>query len=136
MLITFCEGKELEKERPNTSEDFFNRSTVKFLLDGQEKEFHLLYIRYFDEIFNSFVPFESDPIFQAGDREVTFKDIVALVCLIKNPTFAERKRIYINDQKEFQQYFQGINYDKIKEIFEALQQRGEYKLDNRLVFQN
>ena len=39
MIIKGYVGYELEKEKPNTSEDFFNRSEVTYILNGKEKTF-------------------------------------------------------------------------------------------------
>ncbi|WP_246942319.1 hypothetical protein [Bacillus pinisoli] len=134
MQIIDCSGFELEKAQPNTSEDFFNQSEVTFVEDGEEKTFHLLYIRYFDEVFPEFTPFTEDPVFQVSGRDVLFKDIVALVCLLKNPGFRNRKRVYVNTQKEFSQYFKDIDYNKVKELFQVLADKGSYQLESPLLF--
>jgi len=134
MLIRQCGGYELEKELPNTSEDYFNRSEVRFVENGEERTLHVLYVRYFDELFPSFTPYEKDPIFTAGEREVTFKDLVALVCLLKNPSFRHRKRIYINSEKELVRYFEYIDFDKLPQIFSALGTGKGYELKSPLYF--
>jgi hypothetical protein len=134
MRIRRCQGYELEKAQPNTSEDFFNRSEVTFFEDGVEKTLHVLYVRYFEESFPSFTPYEQDPIFTVGQRDVYFKDIVALVCLLKNPSFRHRKRIYVNEEKEFRRYFEHIEFTKLPEIFAALETNGEYELTSPLLF--
>ncbi len=134
MLIKKCHGYELEKEKSNTSEDFFNRSEITFEEEGQEKTLHVLYVRYFDELFSDFTPFESNPIFTTGEREVHFKDIVALVCLLKNPGLRHRKRIYINSQAEFVSYFQDVDFSKIPSIFEQLEKHKLYNLRSPLEF--
>ena len=134
MLITECKGYELEKEKSNTSEDFFNRSELTFVEDGYEKTLHVLYVRYFDEIFSEFTPFNEDPIFAQDGVEVNFKDIVALVCLLKKPELRGRKRLYINSKQEFASYFQDIHYDKIPEVFAALHQKKGYELRSPLEF--
>lgn len=134
MLIKHCRGYELEKEKPNTSEDFFNRSEVVFEEDGLEKTFHVLYVRYFDESMNEFTPYESDPVFAAGSREVELKDIVALSCLLKNPGFRHRKRIYINSKADFASYFQDLDFSKLPSIFEALENKKSYGLRSPLEF--
>ena len=133
MLIKSCRGYELQKERPNTSEDFFNRSEVTFVDNGQEKTFHLLYVRYFDEIFSEFTPYESDPLFVVGDKEVYFKDIVGIVCLLKNPGYRNRKRVYINSQQELEKYFNDIQFEKLKEIFDGIEQGG-YEIKSPVEF--
>ena len=134
MLIKECNGYELEKEKSNTSEDFFNRSEVTFEEEGQEKTVHVLYVRYFDTLFSEFTPFETNPVFHAGGREVYFKDIVALVCLLKNPGLRHRKRIYINSQTDFASYFKGIDFSKIPEVFEQLENKKSYALRSPLEF--
>lgn len=134
MIIKKCTGYELEKERSNTSEDFFNRSELTFIDEGVEKTLHVLYLRYFDENFSEFVPFENDPLFQAEGKEVFFKDIVALVCMIKNPGLRNRKRLYLHTQKEFAEFFKGIDFSKVPEIFQSLEKKGSYELRSPLEF--
>lgn len=134
MKIIECRGYELEKAKPNTSEDSFNRSEITFIEDGIEKTLHVLYVRYFDKIFNEFAPYDADPLFAVDDRAVSFKDIVALVCLLKNPELCNRKRLYISSKQEFAAYFQNIDYKKLPEIFRSLQQSNGYELNNPLEF--
>ncbi|MFE8695600.1 hypothetical protein ACFYKT_04405 [Cytobacillus sp. FJAT-53684] len=132
MLIKQCKGYELEKEKSNTSEDFFNRSEMIFEEDGQEKTLHILYVRYFDEFIQEFTPFETSPLFTVGSREVEFRDIVALVCLLKNPGFRHRKRVYINTKNEFASYFKDIDYAKLPAIFEDLETKKSHSLRSPL----
>ncbi|ANB61972.1 hypothetical protein [Anoxybacteroides amylolyticum] len=134
MRIRRCYGYELEKAQPNTSEDFFNRSEVTFVEDGEEKTLHVLYVRYFDELFPTFTPYAQSPIFTVNGRDVSFKDIVALVCLLKNPSFRHRKRVYVSDEQEFRRYFEHIDFAKLPEIFSALEATGEYELLSPLLF--
>ncbi|RTR30377.1 hypothetical protein EKG37_12795 [Robertmurraya yapensis] len=134
MFIKSCSGYELEKEKPNTSEDFFNRSEVTFQEDGSEKTLQVLYLRYFDEVMGEFTPYQQDPLFQIGDRAVSFKDIVAIVCLIKNPGFRHRKRVYFNSKHEFSSFFKDVDYEKIKTIFEGLVHQNGYELRSPLEF--
>jgi hypothetical protein len=134
LLIKECKGYELEKEKSNTSEDFFNRSEITFLEDGTEKTLHVLYVRYFDQISPEFTPYQEDPIFVLDGNNIFFKDIVALVCLLKNPGLRTRKRIYINSKQEFASYFQDINFSKLPEIFSSLKQKNGYELKNPLEF--
>lgn len=134
MLIKECKGYELEKEKKNTSEDYFNRSELTFVGEGVERTLHVLYLRYFDEIFPEFTPFKQDPIFANNGYEVNFKDIVALVCLLKRPELRGRKRLYINSKDEFAAYFQDIHFAKLTEIFTALQQKNGYELRSPLEF--
>jgi hypothetical protein len=134
LLIKDCIGYELEKEKSNTSEDFFNRSEVTFSEDGEEKTLHVLYVRYFDEFINEFTPFKRDPIFAQAEKEISFKDIVALVCLLKNPGLRNRKRLYISSKQEFSSYFQDIDFSKLPEIFLSLNQKKSYELRSPLEF--
>ncbi|WP_043932898.1 hypothetical protein [Bacillus sp. EB01] len=134
MLIKQSSGYELEKEKSNTSEDFFNRSELTYVEDGEERTLHVLYLRYFDEKFTDFVPFENDPLFTVSGKDIYFKDIVALVCMIKNPGLRNRKRLYLHTQKEFAANFQGINYEKLPDIFEALIAKGSFEMNSPLEF--
>ena len=134
MLLTLCKGYDLEKEKPNTSEDYFTRSEVVFIENGEEKKLHILYLRYFDEHKSEYTPYSDDPIFQIGEQEITFKDIVALVCLLKNPGFRHRKRVYINSKAEFSSYFQDIDFSKIPDIFDVLVAGKQYNLRSPLEF--
>jgi len=134
MLIKECKGYELEKEKSNTSEDFFNRSEITFEDNGQDKTFHVLYVRYFEELANEFTPFASNPLFKAGSRDVELKDIAALVCLIKNPEFRHRKRVYINSKNEFASYFQDIDFSKIESLFQSLEKQKVFELRSPLEF--
>ncbi|MDQ0197444.1 hypothetical protein [Neobacillus ginsengisoli] len=134
MLIKECIGYELEKEKSNTSEDFFNRSEVTFIEDGMEKTLHVLYVRYFDEVFTEFTPLAQNPIWKEGENEVLFRDIVALVCLIKNPGLRHRKRLYINSKHEFASYFQDIDFKKLPDIFLSLKQKKSFELRSPLEF--
>lgn len=128
MIIKKCHGYELEKEKRNTSEDFFNRSEVTFLDGGEEKTLRVLYIRYFDEKFSEFTPFAADPVAAVGNKQYEFKDIVALVCLLNNPAYRERKRVYINSEKEFAACFQEIDVEKMYTILRAIEENGGYQV--------
>lgn len=128
MIIKRCYGYELEKEKRNTSEDFFNRSEVTFEVDGVEKTLHILYVRYFDEIFTEYTPFKEEPIATIGEKEYNFRDIVALACLLGQPTYQERKRVYISSEREFAENFQGLQVDKIKEILQSIEEKGSYRI--------
>ncbi|MFT4413156.1 hypothetical protein ACLM5H_04765 [Fredinandcohnia humi] len=134
MKIKHITGYELEKSKSNTFEDFFNRSEVTFVEDGEEKTFHVLYLRHFDEQFSSFTPFKEDPIFTFDSKEVHFKDIVALVCLLKNPGYRHRKRLYCNNQREFEDHFKGIQFDKLQTLVNQLTQQNHFELKSPLEF--
>lgn len=128
LFIKECKGYELEKALPNTSEDFFNRSEVTFLEDGNERTLSVLYVRYFEELKNEFTPFDQDPVFELGSTSVSFKDIVGVVCLMSHQSFKDRKRVYIHSQQEFASYFKDVDYDKLKIIFQSLAEGKGYEL--------
>ncbi|MFY0757752.1 hypothetical protein AB1K32_02580 [Metabacillus dongyingensis] len=103
MIIKNCRGYELEKEMPNTSEDFFNRSEVTIVSKKAEKTFYVLYVRYFEDVFRERNAF----LFEGTDLRI--KDVMALICIIQNEALLERKRLYINTEEEFLMYLQGID---------------------------
>lgn len=129
MIIKKCIGYELEKSKSNSPEEFFNRSEVTFVVDGEEKNFHLLYLRYFDEKLSDFTPYTRDPLFTIGDVEVRFRDVVGLVCLLGNPNFRDRKRIYINSEEELAEHMKKFNFHDLQKIFIKLLQEGTYSVN-------
>ncbi|MCQ6273826.1 hypothetical protein JMM81_02395 [Bacillus sp. V3B] len=132
MLIKYCRGYELKKEKPNTSEDYFNRSEIIFVENGKERVFRVLYLRYFEEMLHEFTPFQQNPIFHVGNRDVELKDLVALACLIKNPHYRNRKQVYINKGSEFSFCFEGVNFDKLRSFFQELEENKETVLHSSL----
>ncbi|WP_379968602.1 hypothetical protein [Ectobacillus sp. sgz5001026] len=120
MILKEIKGYELEKALPNTSEDFFNRSEVTYEYEGIEKTLHVLYVRFFEEQLNDFTPFTGDPVFRIGENDVNFKEIVALACLLKDPSLTERKRVYINSKEELASYFDEENVQQVKIAIEQL----------------
>ncbi|WP_096153673.1 hypothetical protein [Bacillus sp. FJAT-45066] len=136
MIIKKAIGYELEKAQSNTSEDFFNRSEVTFLDEEVEKTFHVLYVRYFEETFADYVETEAktNPLFTVNGKQINFRDVVALTCLIKNTSYKNRKRLYINVKEDMEKYFHNVNINKLKDIYEALESKGEYNLTSPLSF--
>ncbi|WP_453995312.1 hypothetical protein [Bacillus nitroreducens] len=135
MLIKQCSGFELEKTLKNTFEDFFNQSEVTYVEDGEEKTFQVLYLRYFEEQRQTFTPFSEDPVFTIDSKEVCFRDLVALVCLLKNPEYQKRKRVYISDQKLFEEHFQDFQFDRLKEIFTHLHHKKSFEVTSSFITQ-
>ncbi|RSK27502.1 hypothetical protein EJF36_11755 [Bacillus sp. HMF5848] len=121
MRIVECKGYELEKEKPNTSEDFFNRSEVTYINEeGQTKTLHVLYVRFFEEQLASITPFEQDPIITSGQIPIYFRDIVALICLLRNRELQSKRKVYINEQEDFNKYFEGLDFDKLPALLTEL----------------
>src|SRR5690606_5114411 len=135
VLIKQCSGFELEKTLKNTFEDFFNQSEVTYVEDGEEKTFQVLYLRYFEEQRQTFTPFSEDPVFTIDSKEVCFRDLVALVCLLKNPEYQKRKRVYISDQKLFEEHFQDFQFDRLKEIFTHLHHKKSIEVTSSFITQ-
>ena len=120
LFIKRCSGYELKKEKPNSFEDYFNRSEMVYEEDGKEKTFHVLYLRYFEEKLNELTPFQENPIFTINEKAIELKDAVALACLISNPQYRQRKRVYINKESQFSSCFEGASKEKLLEIFQQL----------------
>lgn len=120
MVIIGYAGYELEKAQPNTSEDFFNRSEVIYILNEQEKTFSVLYVRYFEEILQEITPFEGNPVFKIEEKDIYLRDIVALACFVKNKELREQKRVYINEVEDFQKYFDDKTVVKVQNIMAEL----------------
>ncbi|AJH17396.1 hypothetical protein JFU18_08120 [Bacillus sp. TH22] len=120
MIIIGYAGYELEKAKPNTSEDFFNRSEVTYILNNQEKTFSVLYVRYFEEILQEITPFEGNPVYKVEEQDVYLRDIVAIACLVKDKELRAQKRLYLNEVTDFQRYFDEGTVVKVQEILAEL----------------
>ncbi|MYL32688.1 hypothetical protein GLW08_17245 [Pontibacillus yanchengensis] len=134
MQIVACNGIELEKEKPNTSEDFFNQSEISYVDKGQEHSLRVLYVRYFETNLSQFTPFETDPILTLEYATFFLRDIVALVALIKYPEYKNRKRVYINHEDDFNVLFEGIKWDNLKQVLVTLSEGKRFDLESTLEF--
>jgi hypothetical protein len=126
MIIKEIKGYELEKELPNTSEDFFNRSIVTYEMDGEEFTLHLLYVRFYEEKMNELTPFKENPIFSIENRDYQLADVVALNALLQVKDNLKRKRVYINEEEQFKKLFSKANVEQLKEIATAIHNNGSY----------
>lgn len=134
MHILACNGVYLEKGKPNSPEDFFNRSTVKYIKDGEEKILNVVYLRYFDERITHWTPYSENPIFKSHTRDIYMADIIALICLIKEPCLSSRKRVYINSEKVLASYFLDLNFHKLEEVFRSIEQAKPYDINTNVDF--
>ncbi|MCP8968707.1 hypothetical protein [Ectobacillus ponti] len=124
MRIKEYKGYELVKAQSNTSEDYFNRSEVTYIADGEERTLHVLYIRFFEEQLAEFTPFAADPVLEAAGEPVTFKEIVALACLLKDPALQKRKRLYFNTKEELGAFFDGQTIQAVQQVVAQVKQNG------------
>ncbi|MCQ6266082.1 hypothetical protein M1K46_10445 [Fictibacillus sp. WQ 8-8] len=120
MKIRACTGYELEKEKPNSPEDFFNRSEVFYEQEGQEKSFQLLYVRYFEE---QLLPRISEQLITDDGEQLAIKDIAALVCLLHLKDALERRRLYMNREENFLSLFQNVDWSDVKKIWKTVKQQ-------------
>jgi len=128
MIIIGYAGYELEKAKPNTSEDFFNRSEVTYVLNNQEKTFSVLYVRYFEEILQEITPFEGNPVYKVEEQDVYLRDIVAIACLVNNKELRAQKRLYLNEVTDFQRYFDEGTVVKVQEILAELHKNNRVEI--------
>jgi hypothetical protein len=120
--ILSCIGYELEKEKPNSPEDFFNRSIVTYRQNGKIKEFQVIYLRYFEDVL---LEREEMSLVQELLTEYTLKDIIALLCIMQNSQFQNRKRVYLNSETSFLSLFKNIPFIQIKEILNNVEKNPE-----------
>ncbi|WHY95829.1 hypothetical protein [Peribacillus simplex] len=132
MRIVACNGFVLEKEKSNSPEDFFNRSVIQYIKDGEEKTLNVLYLRYFDEMVTRWTPYPANPIFKSPNRDIYMADIIAMVCLLKDPSLVNRKRIYINAEKEMAGYFENIDFEKLEKVFISIDQAKTYDIESHV----
>lgn len=114
MNVMRLSGMELEKEKPNTSEDFFNRSEAVYGDGGREKTFQLLYVRYFEDMLAAKLGWDKDAVLEASGRTYGIKDIAALAVLMADEGNKNKRKAYINDFDEFAKLFTDDNVNKIK----------------------
>lgn len=136
MLIKDCSGNWLEPSIKTSPEDAFIRSEVTYEANGKEKQFHLVYVGFFEEAIMEASPFENDPIFTIAGKEINLRDITALIALIQYPEYRQHKRVYIHDQEQFNHLFTNINFEAIKHSMETLQAQGHFQLDASIPFLN
>ncbi|MFH0068026.1 hypothetical protein [Peribacillus sp. NPDC056705] len=132
MRIVACNGFGLEKEKSNSPEDFFNRSVIHYIMDGEEKTLNVLYLRYFDEMVTRWTPYPANPIFKSTNRDIYMADIIAMVCLLKDQSLVNRKRIYINAEKEMAGYFENIDFEKLEKVFISIDQAKPYDIESHV----
>ncbi|KGP72191.1 hypothetical protein [Pontibacillus yanchengensis] len=134
MQIIACNGIELEKEKPNSPEDFFNQSEITYVDKGKEHSLRILYVRYFETNLSTLTPFETDPILTLEHATFYLRDIVALVALIKYPEYKNRNRVYINQEEDFNALFEGIHWDNLKSVCVTLSEGNRFDLESTLEF--
>ncbi|WP_226657329.1 hypothetical protein [Pseudalkalibacillus hwajinpoensis] len=105
MKIIDVTYEHLEKERSNSPEDSFVRSTVTYIHDGNEKKFHVLYPAIFSETA------EAKGIWE---YEVPLHEAIALNLLSSYPG---RKRLYINSEDDF---FSTLEKTNIPELYTTI----------------
>ncbi|WP_408006581.1 hypothetical protein ACJROX_17995 [Pseudalkalibacillus sp. A8] len=133
MIITSITGKELEKSKSNSPEEFFNRSEVTFLDGKNEKTLAVLYVRYFDEKISEFSSFETEELFEVEGRLIHLREIVALLALKAHPEYAKRHRVYINDEVQFASLFKAIEKESLKTMVKKIVADGRLELNEQKV---
>ncbi|KAF0994676.1 hypothetical protein [Geobacillus sp. TFV-3] len=121
-------GEELQKSQSNTFEDYFNRSEVTYRDGGEERTLSVLYLRHFEAALFDGLPYESDPLFTANGCDIHLRDIIALVCLWKNPAYRKRKRVYIHDEEELRRYFAEVDAKTLQALVSEWAETGECHL--------
>ncbi|UOY93519.1 hypothetical protein MUG87_05185 [Ectobacillus sp. JY-23] len=124
MQVKEIGGYELVKAQSNTSEDFFNRSFVTYVHNGEERTFFVLYLRYFEEQILQQADFSHMLTF-IKQYNLKLKETFALICLLKTPMLMERKRLYISTIDEFVSYLTEEPIDKAIRITADLQKNIE-----------
>lgn len=119
LLIHHIDGIELEKEKPNTSEDFFNRSEASYELNGEKHTFHLLYVRYFEEKMED--ELTQHHFWKQILQKYKIRQLAALAALSHNGSYLKRKRVYINDYEDFKSLFMNPDEKRLMNLLKSLQ---------------
>lgn len=126
--IKQCRGYELVKSKQVSPEEFFNVSEVVYQVGSKERTLHVMFLRYFEKRFERFVPYEHNPLFQIGKRDIYFRDIVGLVCLAKDSSLQSRKRLYIHSEQELMNYCQNADYQEIEHMMRCIETERTFQL--------
>ncbi|MGB8001088.1 MAG: hypothetical protein WCF60_13470 [Anaerobacillus sp.] len=115
MIVTGIAYEHLEKERSNSPEDSFVRSSVTYKKSGKEEVFHVLYPAFFAEkaTIDGVWAFES-PV----------HEVVALNLL---PVYPGRKRLYISEEDEFLRPLQAADLSRLLLMVENIKSKGSYQ---------
>lgn len=105
MKVVDVTYEHLKKERSNSPEDSFVRSTVTYVQDGNEKRFHVLYPAIFGE---------TAMAKGIWDYDIPLHEAIALNLLSFYPG---RKRLYINSEEAF---FQPLDKSNLSELYASL----------------
>ena len=74
--------------------------------------------------------YSHQPFIQKPNRDIYMADIIAMVCLFKDPGLANRKRLYINSEKELAGYFENIDFEKLEKVFISIDQAKPYDINH------
>ncbi|WP_273837274.1 hypothetical protein [Guptibacillus sedimenti] len=118
MKVVDVTYEHLKKERSNSPEDSFVRSTVTYVQDGNKKRFHVLYPAIFGETAKAKGIWGYD---------LPLQEAVALNFLSFYPG---RKRLYINTEEEF---FRLLNKSDLAQLYASL---AEIKKNKSKTFNN
>lgn len=121
MKVFMYGGYELEKALPNTSEDYFNRSEVIYEVNGEVRTLSVLYLRYFEERMEDLTLFKNGIVCICNGKEVLFKEVFALICLLKNPLLMTQRRLYLADMEEIRSYATHVNIEELVIILQQVQ---------------
>lgn len=114
MRIVASTGYELEKEKSNSPEEFFNRSEVIYEQKGAKKVFQLLYLRYFEEQLPVHI---AEPLKMAFGEDVAFRDVSALAALVNREAYQNRRKLYINNENEFHSLFADTDWANVQKLW-------------------
>ncbi|SET89024.1 hypothetical protein SAMN05421676_11042 [Salinibacillus kushneri] len=118
MEIKGFKGRQLEKSVPASPEDGFIRSEVAYIDNGFEKEFHMVYLEYFDQKFSEVTPYENNPIISFHNYRYEFKDVAALAVLLTYPQYKHQKRLYVPDWDQFVSLLNQVQWNTVETIIQ------------------
>lgn len=111
MQGVYVSGYELVKAQSNSPEDYFNKSEFCYSINGEEKVFTVLYLRFFEENLAKYVPYSENPLFVVENKSFELKHIVAFVLFQKDKeVYTKRKQVYINNDEAFAKIFENVDW--------------------------
>ncbi|MFK3958664.1 hypothetical protein [Guptibacillus hwajinpoensis] len=118
MRLTHVAFEELQKDRANSPEDSFVRSTITYEENGKVKRFHVLYPGVFAET----------AIKEFWNYETPIHEAIALNLLSSYPN---RKRLYISSENEFLDPLKKADLQELLTIIHEIKTTGLYLYLNK-----
>ncbi|MFC0523098.1 hypothetical protein ACFFGV_05750 [Pontibacillus salicampi] len=118
MQIITCKGYTLEKKQPNSPEDAFSLSELVYQDRQEEQKLEVTYITYFE---STIAEEEKKKLYDMIEgTPFQLKDLIALFAFIQYPEYKHRKRVFINQEANFNKLFESLHWGNVSNMLGLL----------------